>query len=146
MSSRKFLCTVRTKKRKDQPRFQKGFFLVEKRENPRFSVELPFGYSLADIEETRAGILADASEAGLLVYLHRRVSIGTLLKIEIIFVKGFQLDTIKGIAKVVWSDFAAKESFGEYRYGLKFQSFQEGDIDKLRILLKKVSQSLGEQG
>jgi hypothetical protein len=146
MSSRKFLTTVRTKKRKDQPRFQKGFFLVEKRENPRYSVELPFGYSLADIEETRAGILADACEGGLLAYLHRRVDIGTQLKIEILYAKGFRLDTIKGIAKVVWSDFAAKESFGEYRYGLKFQSFQEGDIDKLRILLKKVSQSRGEQG
>lgn len=145
MSSRKFLTTVRSKKGKDPARFQKGFFILEKRENPRFSVELPFGYSLADIKETRAGILADACEGGLLAYLHRRVDIGTLLKIEILYAKGFRLDTIKGIAKVVWSDFAAKESFGEYRYGLKFQSFQEGDIDKLRILLKKVSQSRGEQ-
>ena len=144
MSSRKFLTTVRTKKGKDQPRLQKGFFLVEKRENPRYSVELPFGYSIADIEKTRGGILADASEAGLLVYLHRRVGIGTLLRIEIIFVKGFRLDTIKGIAKVVWSDLAAKESFGEYRYGLQFQSFQEGDIDKLRILLRKVGQFHGQ--
>lgn len=141
MSSRKFLTTVRSKKRKDPSRFGKGFFLVEKRENPRFSVELPFDYSIANIEETRAGILADAGEGGLLAYLHRKVDIGTRLKIGILFTKGFQLDSIEGIAKVVWSDLAAKESFGEYRYGLQFQSFQEGDLDKLRILLKKVTQS-----
>ena len=146
MSPRKFLTTVRSQKGKDPSQLHKGFFLLEKRENPRFSVELPFGYSLADTEETRAGILADACEGGLLAYLHRRVDIGTLLKIEILYAKGFRLDTIKGIAKVVWSDFAAKESFGEYRYGLQFQSFLEGDIDKLRILLKRVSQSRGEQG
>ncbi len=137
MSSRKLPTTVKSMKRKDPSRLQKGFFILEKRENPRFSVELPFNYSLADIEETRAGILADACEGGLLAYLHRRVEIGTLLKIEILYAKGFRLDAIKGIAKVVWSDLAARESFGEYRYGLKFQSFREGDIDKLRFLLKK---------
>ena len=146
MSSRKFLTTVRSKKEKDPSRLQKGFFIVEKRENPRFNVELPFGYSIADIEEPRAGILADACEGGLLAYLRRKVDIGTLLKIEIFYAKGFRLDTIKGIAEVVWSDLAAKESFGEYRYGLQFQSFQEGDIDKLRLLLKRVRQSQGEQG
>ena len=137
MSSRKFLTTDRSKKKKDPSQFQKGFFILEKRENPRFSVELPFNYSVADVEETRAGILADACEGGLLAYLHRKVDLGTLLRIEILYAKGFQLDAITGIAKVVWSDLAARESFGEYRYGLKFQSFQEGDIDKLRTLLKK---------
>ena len=146
MSSQKLLTTTGSKKKKEQPRFQKGFFLLEKRENPRFSVELPFGYSFADIEETRAGIVADACEGGLLAHLHRRVDIGTLLKIEILYTKGYQLDAIKGIAKVVWSDLAAQESFGEYRYGLQFQSFQEGDISKLRILLKKLSQSQKAEG
>jgi hypothetical protein len=68
------------------------------------------------------------------------VDLGTLLKIEILYTKGYQLDTIKGLAKVVWLDLAAQESFGEYRYGLQFQSFQEGDIGKLRTLLKKVSE------
>ncbi len=144
MSSRKLLTTAGTKRGKDQARPEKGFFLIEKRENPRYRVELPFDYSVADVEETRGGILSDASEAGLLVYLHRTVDIGTLLNIEIFFAKGFQLDTIKGIAKVVWFDLVAKERFGEYRYGLQFQSFQEGDIDKLRILLKKVGKSTQE--
>ncbi len=146
MSPQKLLTTARSKKGKDPSRLKKGFFILEKRENPRFSVELPFSYSLADIEETRAGILADACEGGLLAYLHRRVDIGTLLKIEILYARGFRLDAIKGIAKVVWSDLAARESFGEYRYGLQFQSFQEGDIDKLRLLLKRTRQSRREQG
>lgn len=141
MAFRKFPTTVKKKKGKDGSKSTKGFFVVEKRENLRFSVELPLDYSFTDIEETRGGISADASEGGLLVHLHRRIEIGSLLRIEILFVKGFQLDTIEGIARVVWSDLAARERFGEYWYGLQFQSFQEGDLDKLKILLKKVGQS-----
>jgi hypothetical protein len=63
------------------------------------------------------------------------------LKIEILFVKGLELSSIKVIAKVVWADLAPKEIWGEYRYGLEFQSFQEGDLQKLRRLLKEVGET-----
>jgi c-di-GMP-binding flagellar brake protein YcgR len=115
-----------------------GVLAVEKRRHPRFSVELPLDYSRFDKKETFGGIVANASEGGILVYLPERMEIGALLKIEIFYVRGLELDTIKTIAKVVWSDLAAKESWGEYRYGLQFQSIDEKDFTRLLTLLKEI--------
>ena len=92
-------------------------------------------------EETHRGSAVNASEGGLLVYLPEAMEIGAVLKIGILFVKGFEQNVIQGIAKVVWSDLAAQKAWGEYRYGLKFQSFQEGDLQKLKTLLKEVGKT-----
>ena len=95
-------------------------------------------YSRTESKEILGGIVANASEGGLLVYLPEKIEIGTLLKIEIFFVKGLELDTIKAIGKVVWSDLAAMESWGEYRYGLQFQFIEEKDFVRLLNLLKEI--------
>jgi c-di-GMP-binding flagellar brake protein YcgR len=146
MSPRKFLTAVRRKKEKDKSKSKEGIFIVERRKHPRIGIELPLDYSLADREETYGGIVANASEGGLLVYLSETTELGALLKIEIIFVKGSELNTIRGIAKVVWSDLAAKKVWGEYRCGLEFQSFQKGDFQKLETLLKEVGKTHDRQG
>jgi c-di-GMP-binding flagellar brake protein YcgR len=115
-----------------------GVLAIEKRKYPRFSVELPLDYSRVDGKETFGGMVANASEGGLLVYLPDRIEIGSWLRIEIFYVRGLELDTIKAVAKVVWSDLAARESWGEYRYGLQFQSIDEKDFNRLTALLKEV--------
>lgn len=115
-----------------------GVLAIEKRKYPRFSVELPLNYSRLDGKQTLGGMVANASEGGLLVYLPERVEMGALLKIEIFYVRGLELDTIKAVAKVVWCDLAARESWGEYRYGLQFQSIDEKDFSRLTTLLKEV--------
>jgi c-di-GMP-binding flagellar brake protein YcgR len=97
-------------------------------------------YSVESVDRS-GGVAANASKGGLLVYLPEAIVVGTLLKIEILFVKGLELNSIKVIAKVVWADLAPKEIWGEYRYGLEFQSFQEGDLQKLRRLLKEVGET-----
>ena len=125
---------------KDGSESREGLFLVERRKHPRISIELPFDYSLFEKGEDHRGILADASEGGLLVYLLEKVEVGSLLRIQILFSRGTELVTIEAIVKVVWSDLAARESWAEYRYGLQFLSFFQGDIGKLRILLKEVGQ------
>ena len=140
MSPEKFVTTVR-RKDSDKSQSAEGTFVVERRQHPRISVELPLDYSIADPNEHKAGMVADASEGGVLVYLKERVGIGTALNIEILFVKGLELSSIKGIAKVVWSDLAAIEGFGEYRYGLQFHSFHEGDLDRLKKMLKEVGET-----
>ena len=144
MDRRKFLTTVRRGKDKDKSQSDEGTFVVEKRKHPRIHVELPLDYSIVDQKENYGGMVADASEGGLLVYLKEHLEIGSRLKIEIIFVKGRELSSIKGVAEVVWSDLAARESFGEFRYGLQFQSFHEGDLDKLKDLLKEIGQTYGQ--
>jgi c-di-GMP-binding flagellar brake protein YcgR len=137
MKSQKVSAKVKIKKKKGEPASKDGLLVVEKRDQTRFTVELPFDYYRVDNEETW-GIATDASEGGLLVYLHEVVEKGTLLNIEILFGKGSDLITIKAVAKVIWCDLAAKEAWGEYRYGVEFQSFSKGSLDQLKLLLKEV--------
>jgi c-di-GMP-binding flagellar brake protein YcgR len=115
-----------------------GVLAIEKRKYPRFSVELPLDYSRVNGKETLGGMVANASEGGLLVYLPERIEIGASLQIEIFYVRGLELDTVKAVAKVVWCDLAARESWGEHRYGLQFQSIDEKDFNRLTGLLKEV--------
>ena len=140
MNPRKYLTAVRRKRGKTPVTSEEGAFVVEQRKHPRVSVELPLDYSLVDGKESHGGIAANISEGGLLVYLPEALNRGTLLKIEILFVKGLELNSIKVVAKIVWSDLAAKSISGENRYGLEFQSFLEGDLDKLKRLLKEVGE------
>lgn len=115
-----------------------GVLAIEKRKHPRFSVELPLDYVRLNGKETYGGMVANASEGGLLVYLPERMEIGALLKIEIFYVRGLELDTIKIVGKVVWADLAARESWGEHRYGLQFEYIDEKDLNRLTTLLKEV--------
>ena len=115
-----------------------GVLAIEKRKHPRFSVELPLDYSRVNGKETYGGMVANASEGGLLVYLPERMEIGSLLKIEIFYVRGLELNTIKAVGKVVWADLAARESWGEHRYGLQFENIDEKDFNRLTTLLKEV--------
>ena len=140
MKSRKVTATVKRGEKTGKPAPKDGLLVVEKRDQPRFTVQLPFDYSRVGIEETW-GIATDASEGGLLVYLHEVVEKGTLLNIEILFGKGAGLIAIKAVAKVIWCDLAAKEAWGEYRYGVEFQSFSKGSLDQLKLLLKEVGET-----
>ena len=115
-----------------------GVLAIEKRRHPRYSVELPLDYSRVDGKTTLGGIVANASEGGLLVYLPEIMQIGDVLSIEIFFASGLELNSIRAIAKVVWYDLAAKESWGEHRYGLQFQSIEEKEYQRLKALLREV--------
>ncbi len=120
------------------PQKKMGVLAIEKRRYPRYSVELPLDYSRTNERETYGGIVANAGEGGLLVYLPEVMKIGDFLKIEVFYANGLELNSIKAIAKVVWCDLAAKESWGEHRYGLQFESIEERDLERLKILLREV--------
>ena len=139
MSPQKPLKKVRRKTGQTKARSQEGIFIVERRKHPRFSMELPLDYRI-EREDRFGGITANASIGGVLVYFPEPIVVGTSLKIEILFAKGSELNSIKADAKVVWSDLAPKEIWGEYRYGLEFESFQEGDLQKLKKLLREVGE------
>lgn len=115
-----------------------GILAVEKRRYPRYTAEFPMDYTRIDDKGTYGGMVANVSEGGLLVYLPQRMEIGSVLKIEILYVQGLEFNTIKAVAKIVWSDLAAKESYGEYRYGLQFLHIEEKEFDRLVDLLKEI--------
>jgi c-di-GMP-binding flagellar brake protein YcgR len=112
--------------------------LAERRRHVRIRAELPLGYSIVDEKENHGGLVADASEGGLQVSLMEKLLVGTLLKIEILFLKGLEIDSIHGVARVVRYEETTRDRSGEYRYGLQFESFCEGDLDKLKRLVKEM--------
>jgi c-di-GMP-binding flagellar brake protein YcgR len=134
MSPQKYLAAVRPKRGRGISQSKEGIFIVERRKYPRFRVDLPLGYSVESVEH-HGGVASNASKGGLLVYLSEAIFVGSLLNIEILFSKGSGLNSISATARVVWSGLAPKEICGEYKYGLKFESFQEGNFPKLRKLL-----------
>jgi hypothetical protein len=116
---------------------KKGVVAIERRKHPRFNLELPLDYFRLEVKENYGGIVANASELGILVYLPERMEIGTTLSIETFYAKGLELDSIKAIAKVVWADLAARKTWGEHRYGLQFQSIDKKNLNKLKNLFKE---------
>lgn len=112
---------------------------ANKRKHLRFRIELPLDYPNVEGKEIYGGIVADASEGGILAFLPEKIDIGTILNIEIYYVWGFELDTIKATAKVAWSDMVPStgESEVEYRHGLEFQSIEEKDFIRLQTLFKE---------
>lgn len=142
MSPAKHPKTTRKKTREKKKPSKKGVLAIDRRKHPRFTTELPLDYSRVDSREDFGGIVANASKGGILVYLPERLEIGDNLKVEIFFAKESELNSIKGVVKVVWADLAADESWGEHRYGLQFQTIDKKHLDKLRALLKTAGKPL----
>jgi len=142
MNPQKCLTIVGRKREKGRSRSKEGIFLVKRRKHPRLPIDLPLDY-FVESTERHGGVAANASRSGLLVYLPEPIFVGSQLKIELLFVKGSGLNSIAATAKVVWSDLAPNQMGGEYRYGLKFESFKGGDLRKLRKLLTEVTQTRG---
>jgi len=125
-------------KLKETSQSKMGILSIEKRKYPRFNVELPISYSRVDDKDLFGGMVANASEGGILVYLPERLELGAVLKVEIFYLRDLELGAIQAIAKAVWSDLTVKENFGEYRYGLEFQYIDEKDYNRLLALLKEL--------
>ena len=140
MSPRKHISTVRTKRGQARPMTAQGIFVGERRRHPRFSLELPLDFSIEN-KDHYGGVAANASRGGLVAYLPTAIVVGTSLNIEIIFARGFELNSIRARARVIWSNLAPKVTWGEYRYGLEFEDFQEGDAQKLKTLLKEAGET-----
>ena len=110
----------------------------ERRRHPRLHLKLPMNYSRKELKGYYGGIVGNASEGGILVYLPEKLNTGEVLKIEILFAKGWQLKTVRGVAKIIWSDLAVRKSRKVHRYGLQFQFYNKRNLQKLRTLLKEV--------
>ena len=117
-----------------------GVFAVDRRRYPRYSIEFPLTYSVIEGKPTSHhwGLVRDVAEGGILVYLKERIKTRrATLKIELFYAEKLPLTKITATAKVVWSDLATKDGFGEHRHGLQLESINKGDLNKLRILLRK---------
>jgi len=144
MSLRKRTAAMTKERRQIGLMSQEGIFVAERRRHPRFNLELPLSYSIEN-KDHYGGVAADVSRGGLGAYLPAAIVVGTSLNIEIIFARGFGLNSIKMKASVIWSNMAPKVTWGEYRYGLEFEKFQHGDVQKLNTLLKEAVRHAADQ-
>jgi len=131
--------TVAKTRKKIEALTKKGI-AKEKRKYPRFHIKLPISYSRAKSEGHHGGIVGNASEGGVLVHLPEKLDTGEVLKIEILFAEGWELKTVRGIAKIVWNDLAGKKKQRVNRNGLQFQLINKRNLQKLKVLLREASQ------
>jgi len=109
--------------------------LLEKRRHTRVFMELPLEYQILDAPYAHGGVVANASEAGLLILSIKSIPVGTKLNIAVLFPKGFQLTNFEVSAEIIWKEIFWKEDWEGYQYGLKFIRILDEDQWKLKGLL-----------
>jgi len=108
--------------------------LSERRRFPRFDCEFPIDCITRETE-MHVGIAANISQEGILICLHDRVTVGTPLRVQLVFAQGFKLKAISANAIVVWSDIVHHVFWGRYRYGLRLIKMSEGVFSDFKRLL-----------
>lgn len=76
----------------------------ERRNHPRFSIDLPVEYERADSPAHLTGRAIDASEGGLLIVLAERVEIGQHFRLRLFLSMDPDLNTIEALTQVVWME------------------------------------------
>jgi hypothetical protein len=102
----------------------------EKRQHPRFSVKLALDYwQTPDL--IQAGLVANISETGLLIYSVHKIQIGTKLGIRVYLSKDNSLDCIEGKAKIMWMNLHREQGWKGYRYGVYIMQMPSDYHDRL---------------
>jgi len=107
----------------------------DRRQYPRFLLDLPLEYLLMNTEKAHGGLVVNVSEIGLLIRSVKNMSVGTELKVAVLFPKGYELANFEVTAKIVRKDPLWEEDWEGYEYGLKFIRILEEDRRKLRQIL-----------
>lgn len=108
---------------------------AQRRKYPRHSITLPLEYWKRDYFITQAGVSGDLSEAGLRIYsIFNNLCAGEELMIRVFYADGYELGSIKVIARVVWKDVHCETDWNGYKYGLKFVHISREDREKLKLL------------
>ena len=110
-------------------------YFEERRKYPRFSIDLPLEYQVSSSPKAHGGLVLNASEAGLLLYSTGDMSIGTKLKITVLFPKGYELANFVVTGEIIWKDSDQSKERETHRYGLKFIEIGQEDRWKLRRVL-----------
>ena len=110
-------------------------YFRDRRKHPRVAMDLPLEYLANYASVARGGIVVDASETGFLIYSTEDIPVGTNLKIEVLFPKGYELANFEVFAKIIWRKVDVGERANTYRYGLTFVQIVEEEYRKLKKLL-----------
>lgn len=123
---------------KEEAKRRYGMVNFERREHPRFSVDLPAEYCQINSLISGNGRTINASESGLMLYLPEQPEIDQYLRIKLFFTSEGNVDNIEGLAQVVWLDIHFGET-GDYRCGVRFVDLSSENVNKLRNFLESLS-------
>lgn len=108
----------------------------DRRKSPRSLMDLPLEYRVINAPFPHGGIVANASEEGLLIYSVKDMPVGTKLDIVVLFPKEYELCNFEVIAEIIRKDLHWEEDWEGYEYGIKFLQIFEEDRTKLQQLLE----------
>ncbi len=113
----------------------------ENRRYPRFDIHLPIEYYQIKSSITHTG---NISEGGLLIYFPEETDVSQYLRLKLFFSLGSELNTIKVLAEVVWTDNHLSKDRKYYLYGVKFVDISPEDDSKLKNFLRSLSSPLDD--
>ena len=111
-----------------------GTVNFEKRQHPRFSIDLPVECWKTDDPKSHPGHTGNVSEGGLLLYFPKELEIGQNLRLKLYIDSGLDFISVEALAEVAWKDLCLKET-GEYKMGVKFVQISAKDRANLRNFL-----------
>ena len=107
----------------------------DRRNHPRFGLDLPVEYQALGTLKAFGGIAIDGSEEGLLIFSTKEMFVGAMLKITVFFPAGYALDSLEVTAKITRREACLREAGKGYEYGLRIVRVGKEDLQKLRRLL-----------
>lgn len=113
----------------------------ENRRYPRFDIHLPIEYYQIKSSITHTG---NISEGGLLIYFPEETDVSQYLRLKLFFSIVSELNTIKVLAEVVWTDNHLRKDRECYPYGVKFVEISPEDDIKLKNFLRSLSSPLDD--
>jgi len=128
---------VKTEEKDTKPRY--GTVSFERREYPRFNVDLQIEYYLIDSSIGHSGKALNISEGGLLLHFPEQMDMGQYIKLKLFFSLGSELNTIEVLAEVVWMDIHLDKGWGDYRCGVNIIDISPKDMIKLKTFLRSLS-------
>ena len=107
---------------------------LEKRKNPRVSIDLPIEYTRRDLV-VRHDRAINASEGGLLAHFSEPMEVGQYLRIKLFFPSRSVFNVIEMVTQVVWKDVRPKKDRENYRTGVRYVSISGDDLRNLKKFL-----------
>ena len=79
------------------------------------------------------------SEGGLLIFFPEQMNVSQYLRLKLFFSLDSELNAVKALGQVVWSDNHLSEDWEYYPYGVKFIDISPKDRTKLRNFISRLS-------
>ena len=113
----------------------------EHRRYPRFEIHLPIECLQFKSSITHTG---NIGEGGLLIYFPEETDVSQHIGLKLFFSLGCELNTIKVLGEVVWTDNHLSEDREYYPYGVKFVDISPKDDTILKNFLRSLSAPLDD--